>query len=29
VHMLSGADEETLNQWRPMIFERLKMWVEA
>jgi len=29
VHMLSGADEETLNQWRPMIFDRLKMWVEA
>lgn len=27
-HMFAGADEETLNQWRPMIFERLVRWVQ-
>lgn len=28
-YMFTGADEETLNQWRPQIFDQLKIWVEA
>lgn len=26
-HMFVGADEETLNRWRPLIFEQLQLWV--
>jgi hypothetical protein len=26
-HMFLGADEKTLNQWRPTLGERLEMWV--
>ncbi len=26
-HMFRGAPEEELNRWRPLLFERLEMWV--
>lgn len=26
-HMLRGAPEEELKRWRPMLIERLEMWV--